>query len=767
MGLAELSGGATETGVTAVLRGTPSSAMQMENGRGTPKVGCGNLPRGKSLPQPCDQPFVFSKTPLTITAQPTLRQAISASVPFLRQPMHELIARTESIESAVIVSFDIVGHGAVETSLQERRLIALNEVVARVLDGTRGIWASGGDGGHLALIAPAPSVFVDLLKRLTDWREQHHLSLRLSLHEGPIRVFPGADGRLQMVGPTINTAGTLVAACPADAIVATWQFRAWSTDRGIQDLRYAEWPRLLYPKYQQTPIALHLVSHENEVVPSWDTIALDDHQLLLREIELANGQAPEHWWRVIHRAKRLLQTDTRDPRATTALRNQLPPGQLLMRSESGRCEASPLFSQLSRQALVELLLSAELVERDGSQIVVHSGDEGDRMFVVLDGHVGVITASQLQQTASDSNRVRSIVVSPGEMVGELSMALGRPRTATIQAIGPTALLAIDYRRVHAVLDAQGQAVLDRLVMTKTLEHICSHVSYLGIADARPYISVERPWDLLAKHGTLVSRRALPGTVLDADDQLFQKDGLLILVSGLLRAADAGIGEKQTLDGSQFPLVSVRLPGQLCTPTRGWVAVSDDRLPEVRFVQLSAEWQDDFSGSELEAMLDEMKCVLAAQRYYDVFISYAASDLKEALYWCQQLEREGFTVYLNTNHWPAGTNPQRSFIREIASSISDARVMVVLASKDSAGSGSKRTWVQREVTYRLAIYADQPNVIPIEHDRGTAARIADGFPPVQVGPRGSLTPDLVLKRVREIVDAPHLHPFSRKVSEAPL
>src|SRR5262249_10646173 len=141
-----------------------------------------------------------------------------------------------------------------------------------------------------------------------------------------------------------------------------------------------------------SPEAIFLVAMNSEP-PIWDDVTIDDRGRLSAERDAAKGGDVAAWWRVIYRAKRLLQLNSDDADARAALQ-ELNPQRLMMRAHDGTLEAAPFFSNLSGGGLRDLVLEAELIQRNNSEIVVLEQDHGDRMFVVLDGQVGVITSSQ-------------------------------------------------------------------------------------------------------------------------------------------------------------------------------------------------------------------------------------------------------------------------------------------------------------------------------------------------------------------------------------
>src|SRR5262249_42952439 len=159
-----------------------------------------------------------------------------------------------------------------------------------------------------------------------------------------------------------------------------------------------------------------------------------------------------------------------------------------------------------------------------------------RMFVVLDGQVGVITSSQQAQATHSHETISSIVLGPGEMVGELTMALRRPRTATVQAIGSTALLSLAYKHVENSLNSRQREHLDALLAARPLEHVCRHVSYLGLDEGRPYTAVAEPWHALADDAQLVPLTTRPDERIDETHEALNRDGITILVTGSVREA---------------------------------------------------------------------------------------------------------------------------------------------------------------------------------------------------------------------------------------
>lgn len=67
------------------------------------------------------------------------------------------------------------------------------------------------------------------------------------------------------------------------------------------------------------------------------------------------------------------------------------------------------------------------------QVIAPEGEKAKNIFVLVDGSVGVFK----------ENKKISVFKKPGEIFGELSMILNRPRTATLKALTDCSVLTIE------------------------------------------------------------------------------------------------------------------------------------------------------------------------------------------------------------------------------------------------------------------------------------------------------------------------------------
>jgi CRP-like cAMP-binding protein len=86
----------------------------------------------------------------------------------------------------------------------------------------------------------------------------------------------------------------------------------------------------------------------------------------------------------------------------------------------------PIFAQIDPAKLKLMAFASERVTYKAGQTLFKQGETGDAAFIVLRG-----TADILIDTASGPLRVASL--SENEIIGEIAILCGIPRTATVQA----------------------------------------------------------------------------------------------------------------------------------------------------------------------------------------------------------------------------------------------------------------------------------------------------------------------------------------------
>lgn len=127
--------------------------------------------------------------------------------------------------------------------------------------------------------------------------------------------------------------------------------------------------------------------------------------------------------------------------ATTPAAPTAPPGQDEARLEgSGLLAPVPIFRNLSTDEQEELAAASQRMVFRPGEVIVRQGEEGNSVFVILEGRVEVRAGVEFNGAATES--VVSWLVA-GDTVGELSLFDGRPRSATCVAMTNTVCLRLD------------------------------------------------------------------------------------------------------------------------------------------------------------------------------------------------------------------------------------------------------------------------------------------------------------------------------------
>lgn len=107
---------------------------------------------------------------------------------------------------------------------------------------------------------------------------------------------------------------------------------------------------------------------------------------------------------------------------------------------------TPFFGELEP----ELLRHIRRVGVRRGERLFEKGDPSDRLFALIQGQLKHVSA------ASDSREVTLGLVAPGELVGELGVALGGPRYASVAALAHSELAAISRSTLEALLERRSE-----------------------------------------------------------------------------------------------------------------------------------------------------------------------------------------------------------------------------------------------------------------------------------------------------------------------
>ena len=90
--------------------------------------------------------------------------------------------------------------------------------------------------------------------------------------------------------------------------------------------------------------------------------------------------------------------------------------------------SSDLFENQPDEVLKAVLLQGRLEEYGPGQVVFEQGDQGDRLYIVKSGALEVLASF-----SDGADPVPVAYLGPGEVLGELALLTGSPRSASVRA----------------------------------------------------------------------------------------------------------------------------------------------------------------------------------------------------------------------------------------------------------------------------------------------------------------------------------------------
>lgn len=96
-----------------------------------------------------------------------------------------------------------------------------------------------------------------------------------------------------------------------------------------------------------------------------------------------------------------------------------------------------LFSELGRSDIERLVACARYKSVPAREVLFYQGEEGHQIYAILAGKIQVTTCSELGKEITLS------ILDAGQILGEISVFSGVPRTATAMTLETTELLVIE------------------------------------------------------------------------------------------------------------------------------------------------------------------------------------------------------------------------------------------------------------------------------------------------------------------------------------
>ncbi len=129
-----------------------------------------------------------------------------------------------------------------------------------------------------------------------------------------------------------------------------------------------------------------------------------------------------------------------------------------------RFHTLPLLKSFAEEDIERLLNDAKVLEFGRGDVLVNEGAEADAAYYVLDGELDILRRIGSEDVTIATRRT-------GDIVGEMSLLIGEPRTATLRARVPTKVLEISYDRWHEALISNPESMFLMLrTVTARLKH---------------------------------------------------------------------------------------------------------------------------------------------------------------------------------------------------------------------------------------------------------------------------------------------------------
>ncbi|HIE22578.1 MAG TPA: cyclic nucleotide-binding domain-containing protein, partial [Acidimicrobiia bacterium] len=120
--------------------------------------------------------------------------------------------------------------------------------------------------------------------------------------------------------------------------------------------------------------------------------------------------------------------------------------------------ALPYFEDLPDELLDRVCGASEQIELDPDDVIIEEGSHSGEMFVLVEGELGVTKAS-------GGKEVMLARLAPGEVVGEIALLDGSPRTATVAATMASLVVRIPAEAFEKLLG--DPRVVRRMIRTVT------------------------------------------------------------------------------------------------------------------------------------------------------------------------------------------------------------------------------------------------------------------------------------------------------------
>jgi CRP/FNR family transcriptional regulator, cyclic AMP receptor protein len=214
-------------------------------------------------------------------------------------------------------------------------------------------------------------------------------------------------------------------------------------------------------------------------------------------------------------------------------------------SKKALLRALPLFRSVADDVVERLAAYSRITRHARGDALFRKGDDGAGLVIVMSGGIKVVLPS------AEGHEIVLNVIGPGEVVGEIALLDGQPRTADCIALAATETLSLDRRDFLPLLQSRPEVALAMIdVLCERLRKTSSHVENLVFSD--PEVRLARAvLDLSGRILVAGSRRIVMtqqqlGTMIGLSREStnkilrrWEKGGAIVLSKGGLEVIDAG------------------------------------------------------------------------------------------------------------------------------------------------------------------------------------------------------------------------------------
>lgn len=116
-----------------------------------------------------------------------------------------------------------------------------------------------------------------------------------------------------------------------------------------------------------------------------------------------------------------------------------------------------MFAKMETSKLKLLAFASEIVSFDDGDVVFNSGDSADFAYVIMEGAVDIVTAT-------DAGPVIADTLSQNQLIGELGLLNNAPRNATLVTRGNLRVMKITGEMFFRMLRENSDVALDVIRM---------------------------------------------------------------------------------------------------------------------------------------------------------------------------------------------------------------------------------------------------------------------------------------------------------------